>query len=259
MIDDLETVLNLGQSALWLSFAVFLRVGGVLALMPAFGERAVPVRFRLGIAVAVTLLVSPVVAPNIPVVNRLSELILSGLGEVLIGVFLGILLRMFVLGLSIAGTIAAQSTSLSQIFGGSAGVEPQPAIGHIMIVAGLALATMFGLHVRLVALLVESYQTLPFGGPLSGELVAMIGVAHISRLFAFAFSLAAPFLIASVLYNVTLGVINRAMPQLMVSFVGAPVITAGGLFLLLMSLPFALGLWVDALNEFMLSPLEGQR
>ncbi|MFC3118840.1 flagellar biosynthetic protein FliR [Jhaorihella thermophila] len=36
------------------------------------------------------------------------------------------------------------------------------------------------------------------------------------------FSLSAPFVIASLLYNLTLGAINRAMPQLMVTLVGAP-------------------------------------
>ena len=45
--------------------------------------------------------------------------------------------------------------------------------------------------------------------------------------FALALSLAAPFVIASLLYNVALGVINKAMPQLMVAFVGAPAITCG--------------------------------
>ena len=59
---------------------------------------------------------------------------------------------------------------------------------------------------------------------------------------------------ASFLYNVTLGVINKAMPQLMVAFVGAPAITAGGLALLMLSSPFLLALWGERLFAFMQSP-----
>jgi flagellar biosynthesis protein FliR len=68
-------------------------------------------------------------------------------------------------------------------------------------------------------------------------------------------SLAAPFLIASLLYNLALGVINKAMPQLMVAFVGAPAITWGGLVLLLVTTPFVLPVWFTAFQAALLTPL----
>ena len=76
------------------------------------------------------------------------------------------------------------------------------------------------------------------------------GLARIAEAFSLAFLLAAPFVIASFIYNLALGVINRAMPQLMVAFVGAPAITWGGLALLLVTAPVLLGVWVDRLNGF---------
>jgi flagellar biosynthetic protein FliR len=77
----------------------------------------------------------------------------------------------------------------------------------------------------------------------------------VARAFALAFSLAAPFVVASFLYNLALGAINRAMPQLMVAFVGAPVITAGGLVLLALALPALLGVWLAAFDEFLARPM----
>jgi flagellar biosynthetic protein FliR len=73
--------------------------------------------------------------------------------------------------------------------------------------------------------------------------------------FGLALSLAAPFLIASLLYNVALGVINKAMPQLMVAFVGAPAITWGGLFLLLITTPFLLPVWFASFQAALVTPL----
>jgi flagellar biosynthesis protein FliR len=60
--------------------------------------------------------------------------------------------------------------------------------------------------------------------------------------------LAAPFFVISFLYNVALGVINRAMPQLMVAFVGAPAITFGALVLLLLAVPAGLVIWWNAFS-----------
>jgi flagellar biosynthetic protein FliR len=80
------------------------------------------------------------------------------------------------------------------------------------------------------------------------------GLAQVTRAFATGFSLAMPFVIASFLYNLALGVINRAMPQLMVAFVGAPALTAGGLVLLALSAPLVLAVWLAALNGFLAAP-----
>jgi len=74
-----------------------------------------------------------------------------------------------------------------------------------------------------------------------------------------AFLIAAPFVMASAIYNMALGVINRAMPQLMVAFVGAPVITFGGLFLLFVCAPLMLTTWADALEAFLVNPTSTTR
>ena len=72
------------------------------------------------------------------------------------------------------------------------------------------------------------------------------GLALIGRTFSLAFALAAPFVIASLIYNLALGAINRAMPTLMVSMVGAPALTLGGLALLAVATPVLLAAWLDA-------------
>lgn len=254
----LTDLVLLGQGLLWAGFVVFLRVGAMLALVPAFGEQSVPIRLRLALILAFTLIVLPAVAPAIGPAPAVPVGVLATLGaEVAAGLFFGMMLRLFVLALQMAGAIAAQSTSLSQILGGSAGVDPQPAIGHVLVLSGLTLAVILGLHVRLAAYIIDGYGLVPPGTVPSPATVADAGLREVGRSFAMAFSLAAPFVVASLLYNVMLGVINRAMPQLMVAFVGAPAITAGGLALLLVTAPILLPVWAEALNGFMAAPFAG--
>lgn len=259
MTAALLDLVNQAETTLWTGFAIFLRVAGIIGLVPAFGEQSVPVRVKLGLALAFSLAVLPAVTPILPAGPPTLQIAAVICGrELLTGLFFGLVLRLFVMALQIAGTIAAQSTSVSQIFGGSAGVDPMPAMGHVLFVSGLALVCLMDLHVRLVAFIILTYEIVHFGAILSGRNVAEAGIAEVSRCFSLGFMLAAPFVVASLLYNVTLGAINRAMPQLMVAFIGAPAITAGGLAMLALASPFLIGLWASSLFDFMNSPFGAQ-
>ena len=256
-MSELLPLLPFSQLVLWTGFVVFVRVSAVMAVLPAFGDQPVPMRVRLALALMFTFIVAPAAAPTIrSVPETLLQATALLLPEALAGLFFGIFLRFFMLALQIAGSIAAQSTSLSQIFGGTTGVDPQPAIGHVLVVAGTALAALTGLHVQAAAYMIQSYTMVPYGLGLQADQVIQIGIEEVTRTFALGFTLAAPFLIASLIINVILGVINRAMPQLMVSFVGAPAITAGGLLLLLLTAPVILSTWMLAFGAFMKTPFE---
>ena len=253
MIQALAELLGQSQQYLALAFAVFLRVGAVMAMLPGFGERMVPRSVRIGLALAFTVIVLPAAAqsPTLQDANPLAPGFL--IAEVTAGLALGLILRVMVMVLQMAGSIAAQSTSLAQILGGAA-TDPQPAISHVLVMAGLALAMMSGLHIRAAEAMILSFDAIPPGAGLQAAILAEWGVAHIARGFALAVTLAIPFVIAAFLYNVALGVINRAMPQLMVAFVGAPALTAGGLILLAVAAPLMLQIWSGALSALLDDP-----
>ncbi|MEL6467438.1 MAG: flagellar biosynthetic protein FliR [Pseudomonadota bacterium] len=245
-------LIAVAQTQLWLGFVVFLRVAAVSALLPGFGEQSVPMRIKLTIALAFTVIVAPALTSQPPAfsVSTLATLVLT---ETLAGALLGLGIRLFILALQTAGAIAAQATSLSQILGGAA-IEPLPAMGYVLTVGAIALAVMAGLHVKAAQLLIHSYILLPIGLFSAGAAIADWGLAQVAYAFELAFVLAAPFVLMSVLYNLALGVINKAMPQLMVAFVGAPVITMGGLFILFLAAPTMLSVWLSALDQFMANP-----
>ena len=249
MIEILAQVTGLAEAALRPAVLTFLRVGAVIALLPAFGEQVVPARIRLVLALAFTAIVAPAVAGR----HGGETMLLPALGEVLSGLLIGLSLRLMVLALQTAGAIAAQSASLSQMFA-AAGAEPQPAMGMLLTMGALALAAQAGLHVRASELMILSYALLPSGGIPAAEDVARWGTAQGARALAPAFSLAAPFVIVSVLWNVALGVLNKAMPQLMVSFIGAPALSLGALALLALAAPTMLSVWISAFQAVLETP-----
>ncbi len=253
-MNDLAQALGISQDMISVALVVFLRVGAAMALLPAFGEQSVPQRVRLFLGLAFTVVVAPAVAG--PVAAGLAAPgAFPGLwiSEPAIGLAFGLSLRLAVMALQIAGTIAAQSTSLSQAFS-AAGVEPSPVVGQMLMMAGLALAVTAGLHLRLAAALIDTYQLFPPGTWPSAQDLLGWGVGRISATFALAFALAMPFVIAALVYNVALGIINRAMPALMVTFIGAPALTAGGLLMLIAALPAILHVWMSALSDILAQP-----
>lgn len=264
----LGQLLSFSEAELFALVAVFVRVGAVAALLPGFGEQMVPMRVRLVAALAFTAIVWPAVAPGLPIPVQppvgaaMAPPLAYGrlfLAEAACGVALGLALRFLVFALQLAGSMAAQATSVAQIFGGGATPDPMPAIGNLLVLAGIALALASGLHIKAALAMIGSYEVLPFGVfPVAGDL-AEWGVARAAEVFDVAFMLASPFIVAALVYNVALGAINRAMPQLMVAFVGAPAITAGALFFLLLAAPVGLAHWSGLMDVVLAAPFATPR
>ncbi|MBA4324284.1 MAG: flagellar biosynthesis protein FliR, partial [Rhodobacter sp.] len=57
IIADLSGLLGLAESLAWATALAFVRIGAVVALMPGFGDPAVPQRIKLALVVCLTLVV----------------------------------------------------------------------------------------------------------------------------------------------------------------------------------------------------------
>ena len=251
VIVELAALLDLADGFVWAAALVFVRMGAVVALMPGLGDQAVPQRVKLALVLAFTLVLTPILAENPAVLPAPALAPLAG--EAVAGLILGIGMRLFLLALQTAAVIIAQASTLSQLFAGAT-PDPQPAIGNLFLVAGIALALSAGLHVRAAELALLSYDILPAGGYPDARAAADWNLALVSQTFSLAFSLAAPFVVASMIYNLALGAINRAMPQLMVSMVGAPALTLGALALLAVAAPILLSVWLQAFEAYLSDP-----
>lgn len=255
MLDALARILEATEAGLTGFVLVFVRVGAVVTLLPGFGERMIPVRVKLGLALAFSLVTWSMLGGGLASPDPGRPFYLMLVIETGIGIMVGLAFRLMVIALQLAGSVAAQSTAVAQIFGAGATPDPMPAIGNILMLAGVTLAVASGLHVKAAVAMARSYEILPMGLPVPAADIAAWGTARVAQTFALGFSLAAPFVIAAFAYNLALGAINRAMPQLMVAFVGAPAITAAGLLILMLAAPTILTFWNGRLDLVLADPL----
>jgi len=263
-MEFLQTISELGVENLNIIFplvAVLTRVSVFAFLLPGLGETAISVRIRLLIALMITFLVAPLVGLTSVVGWTLSDLALLIAMEAFYGFVLGFGLRVMVFALQIAGAVISQSLSLTQVFGGGMTSEPNTSVGTILMMGGVTLLVTLDLHMRAIGLLIGTYETFPLL-QLDGTHTSMVSRPDIEEItywvvqksisvFNFAVALALPFLVLNFIYNLILGFVNKAMPQLMVSFVGMPFITGVGIVLLALSIAGILTAWLGAYNGLM--------
>ncbi len=252
----LQPLLNQLGDAVLTAGAVFVRISAIVFLLPGFGERVLPMRVKLGVALAFAAFSWAPVMHDAPTLTpELSSFGVAYAAEAISGILLGFSVRLMVFSLQIAGVMAAQSFSLSQMFGPTVTDNSEPTIATMLTLGGITLAVSLGLHVKATMLIIDSYHVLPLGTFPVGADAAAWTTGRVSAAFSLAISIATPFLVVAFVYNVALGLINKAMPQMMVAFVGMPLITWAGMLLLMVVSGTALGMWADKLDLVLEAPL----
>ncbi|MEM8935843.1 MAG: flagellar biosynthetic protein FliR [Pseudomonadota bacterium] len=252
MLDEffvaLAPLTELGFEKTAVSIGVFARISALAFFLPGLGERSVPMRIRLAAALGIALILTPFVNGLGPVApTNISSLTLVIAAESVAGAIIGFSIRIAVYAIQIAGSMAAQTLSLSQLF---AGIDdtPEPPIGAVLTLAAITLAVSAGLHFQAVKALAASYSVMPFGQFPGASDTGAWAVDRVAFAFSTAFTLALPFVVLGFVYNLAIGAANRAMPQLLVAFVGAPAITLGGFALLALAAPVILTTWMDLVD-----------
>lgn len=244
----------------FVAMGIFTRIGAAAFLVPGLGERSLSIRIRLGGALAIAVLLAPLIQPMVPQSPATpTALLLMLSSEATIGLIIGLAFRFMIYALQIAGMVAAQHLSVAQMFGTGVAPEPEPTIATILGMGGITLALMSGLHVHLVATLAGMYEVFPFGQFPVGADLAEWATARMAETFALGVTLAAPFVAVGFAYNLALGALNRAMPQLLVALVGIPGLVWVGIVILALVLPTLMETWMGHLGRIYEDPLAGIR
>ncbi|WP_181707508.1 flagellar biosynthetic protein FliR [Chthonobacter rhizosphaerae] len=213
---------------------LFGRLGAMVMLLPTLGEQAVPVRFRLALALVLTLIFYPIVSTTLPQgLQDNTPALLAALGrEVLIGLALGLVARLALSVAQIAGTAVAANIGLSFAQSVDPTMGQQGAIiASFLSVTGLTLVFVTDLHHVAIAGIAESYRMFPPGGALPIADFRDAALMAVAESFKLGIQIAAPFLLFGLVFNLGLGVLQKLMPQLQVFFLAMPVSIGVGLIL----------------------------
>jgi flagellar biosynthetic protein FliR len=221
-------------SLLWPLF----RVAGMIMTAPVFAARTVPVRVRLGLSVAITVMILPLM-PAVPSVELFSPAAFFLIAQqLLIGVLMGFTLQIVMAAIVTGGQIVAMQMGL----GFAAMVDPQngaqtPVLSQFYVIMVVLIYLAMNGHLVLIEVLVDSFKTMP---------VAMHGLAaeHFNQvvhwaaiLFSGAVAMAIPAIASLLIVNFTFGIMTRAAPQMNIFAIGFPLTMLLGFGVIFATLP----------------------
>ncbi|MBP2675158.1 MAG: flagellar biosynthetic protein FliR [Deltaproteobacteria bacterium] len=211
---------------------ILLRSSVFLAFLPILGSKTLPATFRIGLAVAIAALLTPVVDLR-PGENDAAILVLR---EVVLGMVLGLAVRFVFFGIEIAGQMISDSMGLSiaTVFNPEMGQSTE--IARLLAILATLLFLVTDVHHDLIALFVRSYDLVPVG---TGDVRALVGegIALTGKVFVLAIKLGAPVVVGMVTLNLLLGFVTKATPQINIFFISFPLYILLGFLILMLALP----------------------
>jgi flagellar biosynthetic protein FliR len=234
---DLATLQKMLGALMW----AMGRVGGLCMMAPLFGDSVTPKRIRLGIILMLTMVMAPLAPATIDPMG--ADAIAVMINQVLIGAAIGFVLKLAFEAVSFGGQLVAQSMSL----GFAESVDPRgggssPTISQFyLLIVSLLFLAMDG-HLRLIALLADSFHTLPPGGTNVGANGLYAVASFAGQLFGGAVRVALPAVTSLLVVNIGFAAISRSAPAMNLFAVGFPItITLGflALWLSMRSVPGA--------------------
>ncbi len=229
---------------------VFARVGTMVMLLPGLGELSVPMRVRLAIALVLTAILLPLHRSAYQIdLRSLGPLLLMLGQELMVGAVLGLVARLAISALQVAGSVVAQQLGLGFV----TAVDPTQGqqgmiVGNFLTLLGVTMVFATDMHHLVIAALHDSYTLFAPGEMLPTGDVAALFTRTISMAFRIGVQISAPFLVFGLLFNLGLGVLSRLMPQMQVFFIGVPLSILVGFLILLLVVGAMMGTFLEYLE-----------
>ena len=193
----------------------FCRMGGALFFNPVLSRRSVPAGVRAGLALGLAIIVAPLKGSGMPQEPAAFRLIMLSAQELMIGVACGIVLQFFFYLLFFAGDVidTGFGLSMAKVFDPGSSIQ--------MSLSGNLLQLLFILyffatdsHLLLIRVMTASYDVVPMG---AARLTGAAG-SVLAGLFVTAFDLimrlTLPFLAASFVLELSMGILMKLIPQI---------------------------------------------
>jgi flagellar biosynthetic protein FliR len=222
------------------------RVSAIMVFAPFFASATIAPRIKAAFTVALTALLYPAVAAELPLLSGAREWQVAG-GEFVVGLIMGITLQFVFEGVELAGQIVGFQVghSLANLINPLSDAET-PILANFYQAVALLIFLQLDVHHWVLRGLVKSFQYCPPGTVVANHVVAEQIWRAAGGMLIIAVQIAIPTLLATILIDISLGFLGRASPQLPVLFVGISVKSVVAFLVIMGTLRF----WPGLLERF---------
>jgi len=212
---------------------VFSRAGGLLALAPAFSAQSVPMIIRVALAFLLAVLLVALVPLPKEIPGHFLLFTLAIGHEVVVGLLMGMAVRMLFYAVEMAGQIMATEIGLmvSSSLDPVSHAESSPISTALTYLAIVIFFVSDAHHLMLMAFL-RSFELVPAAAGNFDPRVADLVVRESGKIFLLAVQMAAPLIAINFLVNFSLAILSRAAPAINAFLLSIPIQIVAGLTIL---------------------------
>lgn len=211
---------------------ILLRVSVIMAMVPIFGSYLVPNKIKIALIMTLSFFLFTIIQVDTSVFpTKIVGFIPLILSEGLIGLAIGLLIRMVFAAVLMAGQLVGYQMGLAiaNILDPQTGSQVSVMAEFSYIIALLLFLALNG-HYLIIKGLVESFELSPIGTFVASESALELMIANAGKMFSVAVKVgAAPFVVLF-FAKISMGIIAKMVPQMNVLFVGMPLYILIGLF-----------------------------
>lgn len=237
------------QGTILALFLTFCRIGGCFMTLPGFSSGRISPQIRLLLCVALTIALTPILWDSVyPKIGESSPAVLVALifTETLIGIVYGMIARFFTLGMQLTGTIIGNSIGYNAPGGADVIEDTQEnQIANLLMISSLFMLFLLDFHHFVLRTLIESYTATPVGEFVSSQKILITLTDTLRASTTLSLRLATPFILYSLMFNISIGLVNKLAPQIPVYFISTPYLLAGGIFMLYLSIAAIISQFTD--------------
>ncbi|APJ02720.1 flagellar biosynthetic protein FliR [Silvanigrella aquatica] len=245
---DILSVIKLDPETWPLAVMAFLRITTLFFFLPILGEQAVPIKLRIVLGLAFTFFVYPIVTERIHQRDLLLQwsaatIVLSSLREVFFGFASGYAAKLIISAVSIASHTVGVNMGFqvaSMFSPGANDHESSFSVFQNWIVVLLIL--LLNIHHIFIESLVKSFINIPLGPTANPTALAKVALSIAHEAFVLGLRIGAPLIAVQILINISMGLLNRALPSLNVFIISFPVSFTVAMIVLYLSLTSFLSL-----------------
>lgn len=220
---------------------ILLRMSSFVFSAAILNSTTVSVSLKILLSLSFTMMMYGTIS-SAATISRISDLqdqlILLALYEVLMGLIIGFMTRLFFFSISMAGEMISVAMGLgnAQIFNPMMGANANAFEQFLMMISTLLFFSLGGHHIMLQGL-IQSFELIPLGR-MSMDTVQLRNVALLGQeLMVVSIKIAAPVLISMLVVQVGVGLLSRAVPQINVLTTSMSITALLGVVILMVSLP----------------------
>ncbi len=212
----------------------FMRSSLVIFMLPVFGADSLPAQWKALFIVVFTFTIWPQVAlqgTDLPA--HPFNLALMLLGELFLGITLGLCVKFFFSGLQAGGELITLQMGFSMITFADPNTGSQTGVlAHMIYMISTLIFLAFDGHLYMLKAFVETYNYIPAGGVMITDSLVKQVLTLSNMLFVFAIKIVSPVLVALFLAEVGLALMSKVAPQMNIMEMGFPIKILVGFFFL---------------------------